>query len=285
VDGGSRPDVLSHGVRLTIAYDGTEHSGWQYQPAQRTVQGELEAALDAMRVRHGRVRGCSRTDAGVHAEGQVAAVAVDREISERGWPLALNALLPDDVAVVAAKACDRRYQPRFDAAGKLYRYLIHTGPHRDPISRRRAWHVGPQLARRDVRPRRRVVEDYLDLEAMRDAARRLEGEHEFQAFRASTDDREHTRRTMRAVRVLDGFGGRPEMLALEVEGDAFMKNMVRIMAGTLVEVGRQRMTPADVSALLSADARRHDGGMTAPAHGLTLVRIDLRHGDWTKKRR
>ena len=270
---------LPFGVRLTLAYDGTEFHGWQAQPRVRTVQETVERAIDAMGIQRSRVRGCSRTDAGVHAEGQVAAFATEREISARGWTLGLNGLLPDDVSVKHVAACHRRYEPRFDADHKLYRYLVTVGGTRHPLTRRQAWFFGPAFGRRDVSERREQVEDYLDVEAMHDAAARFVGTHDFSAFRASGDTRETTEREMLAVRVVTGFGGEPHVLAIEVDGTAFMKNMVRIMAGTLVEVGRQRMAPTQIEELLQTGADRRDAGPTAPAHGLCLVRIWLKHGD------
>ncbi len=267
---------LTHAVRLTLAYDGTNFNGWQAQPKGRTVQQELEAAIDAMGIERTRVRGCSRTDSGVHAEGQIAAFDCDRAIAPRGWLLGLNGLLPEDIAVRAVEAVEPGYDPRFDSTRKLYRYLLNVGLARDPLLRRHAWHVSPRFGRKDISPfeRKPCVPDYFDLEAMREIARMLEGTHDFHAFRAVSDRRENTVRTMHAVRVREGYGGRADLLAIEVEGDAFMKNMVRILVGTLVEVGRHKMTAPQVRQLLD-DGRRPDAGPTAPAHGLTLVKIWL----------
>ncbi len=275
---------LTHGVRLEIAYDGTNFSGWQSQTGQRTVQGTLESALDAMGVDHSTMRGASRTDAGVHAEGQVAAFGCDRLIPPRGWVLGLNGVLPEDVSVLAAAACHRRYNPRFDARGKLYRYIIHVGPTRHALTRRIAWHIGPALARPDRTTRGPTVDDYLDVDGMQEAARHLEGTHSFHAFRATSDGRATTERTLERVRVIPEFRGiscgrSAQALAIEVQGTAFLKNMVRIVAGTLVEVGRLRMTPESVAHLLEPEASRSDAGPTAPPQGLTLVRIDLKLGD------
>ena len=273
---------LPYGVRFRIAYDGTGFAGWQTQPNQRTVQETLEEALTAMRLKHSKVRGASRTDSGVHAMGQVASVAIDRDIPPRGIVLGLTGLLPDDVSLVSAARCDRRYNPRYDARGKLYRYLIKVGATRDPLTRHRAWYVSPTLGRRDRRERDNVIDDYLCVESMRDAARRLSGTNDYRAFRAASDYRDNTVRTLRAVRVIPGVWGDPGLLAIEVEGDAFMKNMVRILAGTLLDIGRQRYTPDRIDHMFTTGARRGDGGPTAPAHGLCLVRIDLRRGDYHK---
>ncbi len=188
-------------------------------------------------------------------------------------------MLPDDVAVVEARPCHRLYNPRFDSEKKLYRYVVAAGETRDPLLRRRAWYLGPRFARRDVRERRRVVEDYFDLDLMRDAAARLVGEHDFQAFRSSSDGREKTRRTLFRVDITSGHEGRADLLAIEVEGDAFMKNMVRILAGTLVDIARHHLEVSCIDAMLGPDGDRSQGGATAPPHGLTLQRIWPLRGD------
>ncbi|MCB9636259.1 MAG: tRNA pseudouridine synthase A, partial [Sandaracinus sp.] len=167
------------------------------------------------------------------------------------------------------------YDPRFDAHRKLYRYLVSIGDTRDPLLRRTTWYVGPRLARRDRRPRRPIVEDFLDLDAMRDAATRLHGTHDFQAFRALSDERENTVRTIHRLELIPGFGGRDDVLAIEVEGNAFLKNMVRILAGTLVEVGRHHFRADYVDELLGPDGHRTKGGPTAPPQGLCLIHVQL----------
>jgi tRNA pseudouridine38-40 synthase len=253
--------VTRYGVRLVIRYDGTLFAGYQEQPGQRTVQGVLQEAIERIAGHPVKVRGASRTDAGVHAEGQVVAFDTERALELERWALAINRYLPDDVAVREAASCAEGYAPRFDSVHKTYRYLLHVGPLRDPLTRTRAWHLGRQL-----RSRRAP----LDLAALRDAAQRLVGTHDFQAFRAADDERELTVRTIHAIDVIDGYQGDGELVALLVNGSAFMKNMVRILTGTLVEVGLGRMTPSAVAALLQPGAKRSAAGPTAPAHGLTL---------------
>ncbi len=269
--------TLPYGVKIHVSYDGTDFSGWQRQDGQRTVQGELERAIDQMGFVRSRIRGCSRTDSGVHARAQVASFACEKDIGARGWRLALTGLLPFDVAVFKVESCKNTYDPRFDAKRKHYRYSVCTSENRDPHSRRAAWWVGPGFARRDVPRDQREdrVEDFLDVDAMREAASALVGTHSFHSFRASSDQRKNTEREMHRVEIVPGFGGRASMLAIDVEGNAFMRNMVRIMAGTLVEVGRQRMTPSQVKALLEPGASRKDAGPTAPPEGLCLERIWL----------
>ena len=254
-----------HGVRLTAAYDGSGFSGFAAQPGQRTVQGVLNDAASAIAGHAVVVRGASRTDAGVHAEGQAIAFGCARELPPERWVAALNSQLPEDVAVRDALPCAPDYEPRFDAVDKTYRYLFHVSEVRDPLVRGRAFHLGRML--RGGRS--------LDLSAMRQAAGMLEGTHDFRSFRAAADVRENTVRTLTRVALETGYAGDPALWALEVTGTAFMLNMVRILAGTLVDVGRGHLTVAEVEALVAGQGTRADAGMTAPAHGLTLVRVRL----------
>jgi tRNA pseudouridine38-40 synthase len=250
-----------HGVRLIVAYDGTDFCGFQEQPSQRTVQGALQDGIARMCGHPVQVRGAGRTDAGVHALGQVVAFDSARCIPPRGWQLGLNRHLPDDVRVQQASPCAVGYSPRFDSVGKTYRYLVQLGEAQNPLLRHRVWALAKHA--------------HLDLPSIRAACAQLVGTHDFRAFRAADDTRQNTIRTLWRIDVLPGFAGDPSLLAFEVEGTAFMKNMVRILVGTLVDVGRGRIAPAHVPALLSPQAERPHAGMTAPAAGLTLVRVAL----------
>ena len=268
-----------HGVCLCVAYDGTEFHGWQAQPGLRTVQGVVEEALGEMEVGFTTLRVCSRTDAGVHALGQLVAFSTQAEIPPRGWVHGLNRLLPRDVVVRDAQPCFRRYHPRFHARSKRYRYLIQCAMQRDPLLRNRAWYLSPKYARKDVRTERDLVEQFMDLDAMRQAARAMVGTHDFVAFRAASDERETSERTMFSLRLFPGWQGRRDLLAVEVEGSAFMKNMVRIMVGTLIDVGRGELSPEAIKTMLTPNAARPDAGQTAPAQGLSLVDIHLARYD------
>jgi tRNA pseudouridine38-40 synthase len=263
------PAAALHGIRLTVAYDGGGFAGFAAQPGQRTVQGALAQAAERVCRHPVVVRGVSRTDSGVHALGQVAAFASTRALVPERWALALNRYLPDDVAVRDAAPCPPDYDPRFDARDKTYRYLFHLGHARHPLLRDRSWHVGSQLRRGPH------GEALVDLTAMREACALLTGTHDFRAFRAAADTRESTLRTLMRLTLSEGYSGEPALLAFEVQGAAFMMNMVRILAGTLIDVGRGRLTPAQVAALLAPAADRRGAGMTAPAHGLTLVSVTL----------
>jgi tRNA pseudouridine38-40 synthase len=267
---------VTHGVLVTVAYDGAQFSGWQVQPGRRTVQAALAEAAARVARHEVVVRGASRTDAGVHAEGQVVAFDTERALTPRRWVLALNRYLPDDAAVRRAEACPPGYEPRFDAIDKTYRYLLRVGATREPLVRGRAWQLG-RLARHRL-PHPDTLDGArhgLDLGAMREAAAVLVGTHDFHAFRSADDTRESTVRTLRRVEWSENHAGDPNLLALHVTGDAFLKNMVRIIAGTLVDVGRGRLAPNDVRALLGPGGTRARGGVTAPPEGLTLVEVRL----------
>jgi tRNA pseudouridine38-40 synthase len=239
-------------LRLVIEYDGTDFSGWQRQLDQRTVQACLEEALQAMTGETVRVTGAGRTDAGVHAEGQVASVKVRARIPAGGFLRGLNSHLPADMVVRELGDVDPAFDARRSARGKVYRYQIWNHLTRSPLQGRASWHHRAPL----------------DAHAMREAAAAFVGEHDFRAFRASDCDRTNTVRLMRSFSV-ERQGA---MIRCEVEGTAFLKNMVRIMVGTLVQAGHGELDAAGVRALLAAGDRTQSG-VTAPAHGLTLVRV------------
>jgi tRNA pseudouridine38-40 synthase len=262
--------MTAYGVLLEVAYDGTGFHGWAAQsPARtsgaseqahqvvgvRTVEETLRGAVVAMDDRASALRGASRTDAGVHAEGQLVAFDASREIEARGWVLGLNQHLPEDVAVRGARAVPAQFSPRFTARGKRYRYRVLADVVRDPHLRSRTWRVG----------------DALDLAAMAREAEAARGTHDFAAFRASGDERADTTRTLSRVDI-ECEGQR--VVAIVVEGDAFLYNMVRILAGTLVDVARGRLEPGAVARSLASKERR-DAGTTAPAHGLVLEHVDV----------
>lgn len=250
-----------HGVCLKVAYDGSEFAGYQLQPAQRTVQGELERAAQVLTGHPVRMRGAGRTDAGVHALGQIVAFDSARPIPPRGFMLGINQRLGDDVRVQDAWSVAPGYDPRYDALGKLYRYVFELGPSQNPLMRLRAWQL--------------TKVKQLDVAGMEQAAKLLVGTHDYRAFRAADDTRENTIRTLYSVDLITNYLGDARLYAIEVRGTAFMKNMVRILAGTIISVGRGRLTVDAVSSLLGPHAVRHRAGQTAPAHGLTMVEVSL----------
>jgi tRNA pseudouridine38-40 synthase len=240
-------------IKLTLEYDGTGLSGWQRQDNASSVQQHLEAALEGMVRAPVRVCGASRTDAGVHAEGQVAHFHTEANIPTRGFRRGLNTLLPPSIAVLECVETTPDFHARFSARGKHYRYLLVTRPERSPLLRTRAWH----------RPRP------LDIAAMRRAAEHMLGERDFSALRAAGCT---ARTSTRRVDVVDIRQPEPGFMVIDVRGNAFLRNMVRIMAGTLVAVGEARLRADDIPDILAARDRRR-AGQTAPAHGLTLVRV------------
>lgn len=239
-------------LKLVVEYDGTNLAGWQRQDGQDTVQGWLEKAFHSMTKQEVVVRGAGRTDAGVHAEAQVANVELASRIPAIGFLRGLNTFLPREIAVLEVADVPATFNARFSARGKIYRYQVWNHPVRSPRFARYAWHVY----------------DPLDMHTMREAAAVLTGEHDFRAFRAADCDRKNT---VRIIRRLD-VRREGAMVSFEVEGTAFLRNMVRILAGTLVAVGRGRMTPSDVATAL-ASGDRTQAGMTAPPWGLTLARV------------
>jgi tRNA pseudouridine38-40 synthase len=267
---------MEYGVRLTLAYDGTEFAGFQRQPDMRTIQSVLEQALERIAQHPVTIRGAARTDAGVHAEGQVVAFACSRELPPQRWLLAVNRYLPPQIAVHDVAPCAPGYNPRYDALDKTYRYLFYLGFGRHPLLRDRAWHLARDAARSRVPGLAPAeVAARLDVAAMRRTGELFVGLRDFRAFRASDDVREQTLRTIHSLELIPDFGGQPRLLALEIRGSAFLKNMVRVLAGTLIAVGRGKLSHDEVRGLLEPGATRHLRSETAPARGLTLVHITL----------
>jgi len=240
-------------LKLTLEYDGTDFSGWQVQPDVRTVQGVLEAALADLTGEAARVTGAGRTDAGVHALGQVASVATSLGLPAERIGFALNARLPRDVRVVKVVDVPGSFHARFDAVSRSYFYLI--GHAASPVWRRNRWFV-------------RIL---LDEAAMRDALSLLEGEHDFSSFClvGSEPDHHRCRVTEISLECEGTFGG---MSVLRIVANRFLRGMVRSIVGTLVEVGRGKITPSEFGTIL-ATRDRGAAGPTAPPHGLYLEEV------------
>lgn len=236
---------------LLLAYDGTEFHGWQVQPDARTVQGVVAAALRPLLGVPVLPTGASRTDAGVHALGQVVTFESPRALRPSTIQAALNATLPGDVRVVAARAASEGLDARRSARVKRYAYLMDVARVQPPFRRRYAWHV-PRV---------------LDTRAMREALGGLRGRHDFSAFRAAAGRDRAPWCTVKATRVVERAG----LVAVLVSADAFLHHMVRNMVGTVREVGLGRRAPAWVGEVLAGRDRRQ-AGATAPARGLFLLR-------------
>lgn len=239
-------------IRIDLEYDGTDFAGWQIQPGCRSVEGTLKDALERLLGHPVTVHGSGRTDAGVHAENQVANFLTDRPIPADAIPVALNAILPPDVAVFRAGEVPEKWSARRDATEREYRYTLHRRRERSALAGRWAWHFPYPL----------------DDAAMRDAIAHFVGRHNFDAFRSSQCDAEHAVRTMKAAWI-DGEG---DWLHFHFRAHAYLRHQVRIMVGTLLEVGRGRIRPDDIAAILASGDRTRAGN-TVPAQGLTLVRV------------
>lgn len=238
--------------RLTLEFDGSEFSGWQRQAAgERTVQGEIESALDRLPWSHGRVIGAGRTDAGVHALAMGAHVDIDCDLNDERLRLALNAHLPRDIAAVAVEAVDADFEAQFDCLYRRYLYRLRVA--RDRPS-------GLALERHRVLP----VFHELDAEAMQAAAARLLGTHDFSSFAT-----QETRSRVRTVHLCD-LRRHGDELRLHIAANGFLRTMVRTVVGTLLWVGRGRLQPDALDAILAARDRSRAGPNVAP-HGLYFV--------------
>ena len=239
-------------IKLLIAYDGTDFRGWARQPGLRTVQGAIEDALAPMLPEPPRLSVAGRTDAGVHAEGQVASFPAPPDIDLARVRQAVNAQLGPEVVVREARLAADGFNARCSATGREYRYRIRTGPVPDPFTARYTWHRPGQLA----------------LGRMRAAARHLEGVHDFASFCRASNPPSSTERTLRRLAI----SARGDVVEVRTLADSFLHQMVRSLVGTLVRVGDGRIEPDGMPAILDARSRGAAGQM-APPHGLTLVRV------------
>ena len=240
-------------IKLTIAYDGTDYAGWQVQPDRPTVQSVLEEAIHRVTGEDSRTLASGRTDAGVHALGQVVGFRTASDLAPEVLVRALNANLPDDIAVLNAVEVADLFHPIGDSIKKRYRYVIHNAEIRDVFCRRYAWHCRYRL----------------DAEPMARAAEVLRGTHDFSSFESTGAPRESSVRTISDISVVR-HGTRIE---IEVEADGFLYNMVRAIVGTLVEIGRGSMAEGWMHQVLLSK-NRSTAGPTAPPEGLFLVRVE-----------
>lgn len=239
--------------KLTIEYDGTAYAGWQRQPDRPTVQAAVETAIRSITRTDIPVTGAGRTDAGAHALGQVVSFRSDKAMSPEQWVRALNGLLPPDISVRSAERVADDFHARYSARGKLYEYRVLNRVERSALERTRAWHVRGRL----------------DVDAMREAASLLVGRYDFSSFQGSPTDEENPICDLRRIEISQ----EQALIRFEVQADRFLKQMVRAIVGTLVEVGLGKRPPKSMQEILEARDRR-DAGVTAPAHGLYLVRVD-----------
>jgi tRNA pseudouridine38-40 synthase len=245
--------------RLTLQYDGTDFHGWQVQGAGRTVQGELMRVLTLLEGSAVVVHGSGRTDAGVHAEGQVASVQLNREFAPDKLRNAINGNLPSDVRVVEAATVQDDFHARYSARGKSYVYRIFNAPVMSPFWSRYALHE----ARR------------LNVERMQRAAHLFVGEHDWTAFSAAQSETKTRVRTITGLEVMAALDerGRGPLIEIRASADGFLRYMVRSIAGTLLSIGRGEMEEDIITRAIHTRDRSLVGA-TAPAHGLTLVKVD-----------
>lgn len=245
-------------IKLTVAYDGTDYCGWQIQKNGITVEEVLNRALSRLTGEEITVVGASRTDAGVHARGNVAVFDTDTRIPAERIVYAVNALLPEDVVVVRSEEVPAGWHPRKCVSVKTYEYRILNKEFPDPVRRRDTYFVSFSL----------------DIERMRRAAEYLKGEHDFKSFCSAQTAVETTVRTIYDLDIKK----EGEVITIRVRGNGFLYNMVRIIAGTLAGVGRGYFEPEDMERVLEAKDRTQ-AGVTAPPQGLTLVGIEYEKPD------
>lgn len=239
--------------KLIIEYDGTNYSGWQRQARELTVQAEIERALAFMTRSTVTLIGAGRTDAGVHALGQVANFRCDTRLDPEAILKGLNSLLPGDIAIRDCRQVPDGFHARFDAKSKVYHYRILNRDTRPAVARHYAWFIH--------RP--------LDLAAMRRASGVLVGRHDFKAFESTGSPRAHT---LRDVGAADWSEGEERRLTFQIEADGFLRCMVRNIVGTLVAVGLGKLVTGDIQAIMDARDRKR-AGATAPARGLFLMEV------------
>jgi tRNA pseudouridine38-40 synthase len=240
-------------IKLTICYDGSNYHGWQVQQDVVTVQQKVTEAIEKLCACDVRLTGASRTDAGVHALGQIANFRIDTPVPTANFAGALTEILPDDIAVSQATDVPESFDAISDAKGKGYRYTIFTSGVRPVLSIRQCWHYPGKL----------------DWGLMERSAKLLVGKKDFKSFAAAADKRQSSVRTITNCGVINDF----PWIYIDVEADGFLYNMVRNIVGTLVEIGRGRWKPEKITEILQAKDRCAAGPI-APAAGLCLMRID-----------
>lgn len=239
--------------KITIEYDGSAYHGWQRQSSERTIQGEIENALKTMTGNSVAVTGSGRTDAGVHALNQTANFRCAASLSPEVFLKGLNSLLPEDIVISSCKIVPEKFHARYDVKSKVYHYRILNRTLPAAISRQYAWHIRKKL----------------NLSTMQEALRCIIGSHDFKAFEGSGSPRVST---VRCIINADLVKAENDYLVLKIEGDGFLKFMVRNIVGTLVDVGFDKITPHGFKQILISKDRNL-AGITAPAHGLFLMEV------------
>lgn len=239
-------------IKLIIEYDGTGYVGWQWQPNGMSIQQVMEEALEKILKEPVRISSSGRTDSGVHARGMTAAFRTDKNVPLKAFRDGLNSILPSDIAVREAVEMPEEFHPRINALGKHYRYTICNSQRRSPLNRLTSWQLAWEL----------------DLAAMRKAALYFVGEKDFAAFRAAKCSAKTTVRRIDSIEI----NRENDFITIDVKGNGFLRNMVRIIVGTLVEVGRGAKSPDEVPRLIEG-RDRIKSGITAPPQGLCLLEV------------
>lgn len=237
-------------IKLTIEYDGTNYHGWQVQPNAKTVQQVIKEAIEKLTKEEINLIGSSRTDEGVHAKGQVANFLTTSTIAPEKFSYAINSFLPNDIVIVKSELVDETFHSRYNTKGKKYRYVIYNREMKSALLKDRAYHVKKEI----------------DVDIMRKAAKFLVGKHDFSSFKSSGGSAKTSIRTIYDIVIEKN----EDIITIEVSGDGFLYNMVRIIVGTLVEFGVQNINPEKMLEILNSKDRKK-AGKTAPSQGLYLM--------------
>lgn len=239
-------------IKLTIEYDGTDFCGWQMQPSQRTVQGEIEKAIKIMSGEEIIIFGAGRTDAGVHANGQVANFHIDSHIHSHRFAAAINSLLPKDIVIKESTEVDDCFHSRYSSIGKEYKYIIYNDRIRSSLLRNYTYYINY----------------HLDVEKMYRASRKLVGAHDFKSFMSSGGSVKNTMRIIHSLNIIS----QKNIIEITIKGNGFLYNMARIIVGTLVDIGRGRIQEEELDNILHYK-NRQKAGHTAVAKGLYLKKV------------
>ena len=246
-------------IKLTIEYDGKEFNGWQKQPNKLNIQGTIEQAIERITGEEVQLNASGRTDAGVHSLGQVANFKTNYKMPIEKWPLALNANLKKSIRIINAEEVDERFHSRLSCKRKTYRYIINNSKYGTAIYRNLETHIPMEL----------------NIEKMKEAVKHFEGEHDFKAFKASGTSSKSSVRTIYKADVIQKENDR---IYIELTGNGFLYNMVRIISGTLVDVGLGKIEPNEIPKIIESK-KRENAGKTLPPQGLYLIKVEYAISD------
>lgn len=244
-------------IKLTIMYDGKDFNGWQKQPNKLNIQGTIEKVLSEMTGEEIELNASGRTDAGVHSFGQVANFKTNSKIPIEKFPIAINSKIKKSIVITNAEEVEERFHSRYNCKRKTYRYVIDNSEFPTPIYRYLEYHIPNKL----------------NIEEMKKAAKYFEGEYDFKAFKSSGTSSKSSVRTIYKAEVKKAENNR---IYIELTGNGFLYNMVRIISGTLVEVGLGKIKPEEIKNIIESKDR-HKAGKTLPAHGLYLMNVNYKN--------